>query len=220
MALARWIFGALCLFLMGGAAFVVAMDENRAAYAEPVKVAPMAGSVIKLTDQRGHGSGVHIGGGYVVSAAHVTRGKTQMAYIRDDGKKGSATVLWWNDDNDISLLKIDTTDGIEASNLSCRMPEVGEAVSLRGNPLDMEHITTWGRVSGKAFKAGPWAVVVPVNAAIAGGMSGGGMFDSAGNLIGINVGMPLQPIGYGATAVGIAVIVPGEVVCSMLARSA
>lgn len=177
-----------------------------------------AGPVVKLMDKTGHGSGVHIGDGYVLTAAHVTAGKETMAYLRDDGLKGSATVLWENKARDISLVRIDTDSGISAANLECREPDPGETVLLKGNPLNLEHITTYGRVAGSAVPIAHWESVVPVDASIAGGMSGGGMFDTDGDLIGINVGMALQPLGMAATAVGLSLIVPGSAICGLLAR--
>lgn len=215
MVIARWIFGALCLLLMGGAAFVVAMDENRAAHAEP-----KAGPVVKLIVKGGHGSGVHIGDGYILSARHVTSGNDKVSYLRDDGKTGGAVVLWENKQFDIALLKLDTDTGLSASNLECRLPNPGEIVALRGNPIVLDHITTWGRIAGAPFPLGPWGKLVPVDASIAGGMSGGGLFDTDGDLVGINVGMIMQPMGFSATAVGLSLAVPGSTICELLARSA
>lgn len=215
MGPARWLFASVCVALMGGAAFVVAMDENRAAHAEP-----KAGPVVKLLVKGGHGSGAHIGGGYVLTATHVTSGNDAMSYLRDDGKTGGAVVLWENKTFDIALVKLDTAKGISAANLECRTPAPGEDVVLRGNPLILNHITTWGRISGAPLPIGPWGNLVPVDASIAGGMSGGGLFDRDGDLIGINVGMMIQPRGYSGTAVGLSLAVPGSTICELLARTA
>lgn len=177
-----------------------------------------AGAVIKLTDATGHGSGVHIGNGYVLTAAHVPAGKRQMAYVRSDGLKGTASVVWASAETDIALMRIDTADGLVAAPLECRAPAIGEVVTLKGNPLMLDNITTWGRVAGDATALGPWANVLPVDGAIAGGMSGGGAFDADGDLIGINVGMMVQPMGFDGTSVGIALVVPGDTICGLLAR--
>ena len=115
-------------------------------------------------------------------------------------------------------MRLATYEGIAASNLECRAPVMGEAIAMKGNPLILENITTWGRVAGTEISMGPWASVIPVDGAIAGGMSGGGAFDADGDLIGINVGMMIQQLGLGSSSVGISVIVPGSAICGLLAR--
>lgn len=204
--------------LVLGIVVAVAAALSAVAVGTPAPQPDLAGAVIKLTDATGHGSGVHIGNGYVLTAAHVPAGKKQMAYGRDDGLKGTAAVVWSSAETDIALMRLDTADGLAASALECRAPAKGEAVALKGNPLVLDNITTWGRVAGDATELGPWANVLPVDGAIAGGMSGGGAFDADGDLIGISVGMMVQPMGVAGTSVGIALIVPGSTICGLLAR--
>lgn len=169
----------------------------------------------------GHGSGTHIGGGYVITAGHVAENEGDKLTARfEDGTERKAVTLWSNHTYDIALLKIDGTD-IPASQLECRTPTVGEHLRFLGNPLAMEWITTSGYVAGPVTHAYPeaWDTVLPVDAALAGGMSGGGTFDDDGSLVGVNVGIPIQPMGYSGTATGISFVVPGEVVCGLLART-
>ena len=187
-------------------------------FSAPAQSPDLAGSVVKLIDKTGHGSGVHIGGGYVLTAAHVPGGKKAMAYVRDDGKRGQAKVIWASPEYDVALMKLDAAEGLAESNLECRAPAKGETVLLEGNPLILEGITTWGRIAGGETSLGPWASVLPVDASIAGGMSGGGAFDVEGNLIGINVGAMVQSLGLGGTYVGLSLIVPGSTICGLLAR--
>lgn len=181
----------------------------------------IAGPVVKLMYGGGHGSAVHIGGGYLVTAAHVVDGQTGNAKAKfSDGGEHKATVLWINNQYDIALLRLDDGD-LEAANLSCRVPALHENVTAQGNPLFMENITTRGWIAGGPLSlAGTWLSVVPMSLPLAGGMSGGGLFDEAGNLVGILVGVPLQPIGFGgATFVGLSFAVDGKTVCDLLARA-
>lgn len=184
----------------------------------PPNAAAGAGSVVKVVTGTGHGSGVHIGNGLVLTAAHVIKGETNVRYHLDDGSEGAMSILWRGETADIALVRMDGWSGVDAANLVCRTPTPGEALILRGNPILLENITTWGRVAGEVTQVGPWAAVVPVDGALAGGMSGGGAFDLDGNLVGLNVGMVVQPMGLGASAVGIALILPGEALCDMLER--
>jgi len=49
-------------------------------------------------------------------------------------------------------------------------------------------------------------------------MSGGAVFDTDGDLVGINVGAAVQPFGFGGSFVGISYIVPGDVICDLMGR--
>lgn len=208
----------LSLAMLALGAFVVAGAVVAVGTPGPTPV-EIAGPVVKLKDKSGHGSGVHIGNGYVLTANHVLPGaEKSMAYIRDDGRKGTAKVIWASPEYDVALMKLDAAEGLAESNLECRAPEKGETVLLEGNPLILEGITTWGRIAGGETSLGPWASVLPVDASIAGGMSGGGAFDVSGNLIGINVGAMVQSLGLGGTYVGLSLIVPGSTICGLLAR--
>lgn len=177
-------------------------------------------STVKLLiPEGGHGSGTHIGNGFVITAGHVAEDNEFLIAKTEDGKEQRAEVLWTDVERDISLVRLEDWDSVEASNLECRIPHIGEQVTMEGNPLNMEFITTNGYVAGAPMqKVGPWLEVLPVDGALAGGMSGGGMFDKDGDLIGVNVGIPLQPLGFGSTATGISYIVPAPVVCDLLAR--
>jgi serine protease Do len=179
-----------------------------------------AGSVAKIVLAGGHGSGVHIGGGYIVTAAHVTpKGGEIVTAKFDDDTERKAEVMWANEAYDIALLRIADPAGIDVAPLACRVPDLHESVIAKGNPLSLANITTRGWVAGGLMSLGPWRSVVTLSIPIAGGMSGGGLFDASGRLVGILVGAPVQPIGYGATFVGLALAVDGRTVCDLLARA-
>lgn len=181
----------------------------------------LASPVVKLSYAGGHGSAVHIGNGYLITAAHVVAGQAGDATAKfEDGTEHKATVLWYNEAYDIALLRLH--DGaLHAANLECRVPALHEKVTARGNPLFMEHITTQGWIAGLPLTLkNAWLSVVPMSIPLAGGMSGGGLFDDDGDLVGILVGVPLQPIGFGsATFVGLAFAVDGKTICDLLARA-
>lgn len=176
------------------------------------------GSVVKLLLAGGHGSGVHVGNGYIITAAHVAA-HGEITVKLDDGTEMPSTTLWINEAYDIALLRVDNFAGVASSRLVCRVPEVNETVIARGNPLAMEWISTRGWIAGKTLTVrGAWQSVVPMSLPLAGGMSGGGLFDENGDLVGILVGAPLQQIGYGASMVGISYAVDGRSICNLLAR--
>lgn len=172
---------------------------------------------VKITVGDGHGSGFHIGQGYAFTAAHVVGKATKVNVLLSDGTKSEAEVLWINAARDVALLRLKTTK-LQAVNLSCRTPAKGEAVEAAGNPLNLEFVSTWGKVAGKPMKYGRWEKVVPLNMTIVPGQSGGALFSETGYVVGLNVGVMVFPMGFGGSMVGIGYAVPGSTLCELLAK--
>ncbi len=177
------------------------------------KQAPkLPGSVVKIVFEQGHGSAVHIGGGYILTAAHVAvHGGDKVDIKTDDGKDGTAEVIWAAKAYDVALLRTETK--LESSNISCRSYPVGSHVRAKGNPGDVDFFSSWGRIGGAREPDEHWKSVISVDITPLPGMSGGGLFDSNGMLIGILVGVMVMgapvPIGY---------VVPSTAFCGMLGR--
>lgn len=181
---------------------------------------PMDATMKLYVEGGGHGSGTHIGGGYVITAGHVAENEGDKLTAKfSDGAQRDAVTMWSSATYDVALLKIDGWEG-PASNLDCRIPEVGEDVGLYGNPLAMEFVHTYGKVASGITRAysTAWAEALPIDGAMGPGMSGGGAFDEDGDLVGINVGVPLTKIGMASVPVGISFIVPASTICGLLAR--
>lgn len=180
---------------------------------------PSASSVVKIISDKGHGSGVHIGDGYILSVAHVVKQALALKMQSEDGVSQDAEVLWINEAYDVALLRVSIFGGVAASPLSCRTPLAGEAIVASGNPMSMEFLTFHGFVSGVARVIGPWKVGVPVDLTIIGGMSGGPIFDEAGSVVGLSVGHMAVPMGFGASWTRVGVIVPGNTICDLMGRA-
>ena len=174
----------------------------------------MSSHTVKVLVAEGHGSAVHIGSGYFVSAAHVIEGKDAIVLKDDRNREAPAQVLWANSDYDVALLRSNAPD-VASADMECRTPQPNEAITLKGNPLSMEYITTSGRIAGAERTSSSWQSVVPVNATILPGMSGGGAFDSDGDLVGINVGLMVMRVGMGGGPSNLGYIVPAEIVCML-----
>lgn len=185
------------------------------AYAYTPAATPLPGSTVKIVMDAGHGSGVHIGNGYIVTAAHVVGDKTPRIKL-DDGSEQDAVVMWTNKAHDIALLRTASTMG--ASALDCRVAANGEHVTAKGNPGPLEFITATGRVAGAERPWGAWARVLPVDMTIVMGMSGGPVFAADERVVGINVGVLGVAVGFGSSLTGFGVIVPSAAVCELLAR--
>lgn len=175
---------------------------------------------VKVVLDRGHGSGVHIGAGLYLTAAHVVENQSKRLDLRfRDGSIRKAEILWVSKDSDIALLK-SGGDGVSFSRLSCAMPQVGDEVTLAGNPVALEDIVAFGRIAGDARAIGHWKSVVVVSGPVIPGQSGGAMYNKDHDLIGISVGLALFPVGFSGSATGYGFAVPGPVLCELLARSA
>ncbi|PWL18808.1 serine protease [Falsochrobactrum shanghaiense] len=198
------------------AAFAVAM---LAAFTvlSPATTASRAESVAKIVYDNSHGSAVHIGDGYFLTAAHVVDKNETAPLVFTDGREVLGDVLWTNRAYDIALVKA-SASGIAAAKLACVVPDVGTHIHAKGNPSNMDFITVWGRVAGAERTAGPWHSVIVTDIATVPGQSGGPVFNDQGEVVGITVGVMLAPAGMGRSIVGIGYVVPGRAVCDLLAR--
>lgn len=179
---------------------------------------PMATSVVYVVMKDGHGSGVSVGGGYVITAAHVA--KDGVLKIKNSlGVEQDAEVLWINEVYDIALLKASKPDEFAVSNLACRAPNIGEEITAEGSPLRTEFTRFWGHANGSVIKFGPWGEVFSMDMTVLPGISGGPIFDKGGNVVGIAVGVAMLPLGMSNSVTGIGYGVPTSTVCKLLARA-
>ncbi len=142
----------------------------------------------------GAGSGVIINeNGYIITNNHVITGDTGTAtsiHVRlTNGDSYDAEVVGADSDSDIAVLKIDAK-GLTAATIGTSSTlVVGEEVIVIGNPLG----TLGGSVSNGIISALDREITVEdetmnlmqTNAAVNPGNSGGGMFNMAGELVGI-----------------------------------
>lgn len=182
-------------------------------------------SVVKVVLAGGHGSGVYIGDGFIITAAHVAEGQQAVVIQTKDGRRLPAEVLWTNHDSDVSLLKVTSPDPVNLSSaqISCATTAVGRAVRLEGSPSDIDFAKAWGRVSafGKTgfehIDGGRWKVLVTLDLTAAPGDSGGPIYDDATNkVVGILVSAMVIERGNFAYSY----MVPSTEICKMLGRSA
>lgn len=176
---------------------------------------PKAISTVLLSDDSGHGSGVHLGHGFILTAAHVVEDHPEMDVTDSDGHKQTGKVLWANKTYDVALIRVPKAN-LAASPLNCSAapPRVGDEVVAIGNPLSIGTIRTWGHVSALADERGPFATAIMVDLTVAPGMSGGPVFDKAGNLVGIvNAFATSGPFGY-----AISYVVPIAAACTLMGR--
>ncbi len=164
----------------------------------------VAASVVEITTESvqtsmwgqyvssGAGSGVIVEkSGVIVTNYHVIEGAKTVTVRLTDGSEYSASLIGYDDAGDIAVIKIDPADKeLTVASLGCSADlEVGEDVVALGNPLgSLGGTLTTGIISAKdrtITVAGEDMVLLQTNAAINPGNSGGGLFNMAGQLIGI-----------------------------------
>lgn len=184
----------------------------------------LASSVVILESGPAHGSGVHLGNGLILTAQHVAKIK-HLRVRTEHGATAPTRVLWSNDLYDLALLQIDAPLAplnLKSSRLSCALPKSGAEVTLAGNPLDLEFVSTYGRIAGPPRMWGD-TLVIPVSSTMIWGMSGGPAFNSNGDVVGINDMVMLGPVfamggAIAQSAEGIGFIVPSRVACILMGR--
>lgn len=141
----------------------------------------------------GAGSGVVISSGdqgtYIITCAHVINGATKITVTMRDGTSYEASMIKGDSQTDIGIIKIDVS-GLEVATVAdFSKTVVGEGVVAIGNPLgQLGGSVTTGVVSAldrDIIIDGTTYNLLQTNAEINPGNSGGGLFNMAGELIGV-----------------------------------
>lgn len=177
-----------------------------------------AGPVVRVTMEKGQGSGVHIGRGYILTAAHVIGNETTAKIVDDKGTTRKGEVLWVNTVYDVALVRIERFSRLAHSPLACGDIPEGTSLVARGNPLGVEFVSFRGWLSGAVRTVGPWKAAVIMDISGGPGISGGPVYDVKGRVIAIFVGAKLAPTGMGSSYVGISIGVPSSAICDLMAR--
>ncbi len=146
------------------------------------------------------GSGFVIDGeGHIVTNNHVIEGATLIQVAFTDGLIIEAEVVGADQDSDIAVLKVaelpPNTQPLPLGNSS--QVEIGQRAIAIGNPFGLQTSLTVGVVSarGRTLEArGNFSIadVIQTDAAINPGNSGGPLFNSRGEVIGINTAIRSQ----------------------------
>lgn len=140
----------------------------------------MKQSVVYIQTNKMQGSGIVLSAdGLIATNYHVLQGASTAQFLFADGSiyQGETTVVGLNPDADIALLRIARTNLHPAS--PALSGSVGEAVTAIGSPGGQRNVITTGVIKG--FDED----VISATAVIAQGSSGGGLFNSKGQLLGM-----------------------------------
>jgi len=175
--------------IVGPATGVSAPDP---AIARDPEVAAARNSVVRV---RGFACGLGIeGSGWivrrdlVVTNAHVVAGVGSPTVDRSDGRTTSATVVAFDAQNDVAILRV---PGLKGRPLPLADPDRGESAAILGFPLDGPYTVTAARLGGTARVAARDAYdrvrigrsVVGFRGGVQRGNSGGPVLDRDGNVV-------------------------------------
>jgi S1-C subfamily serine protease len=149
-----------------------------------------------VPSQRGIGSGFFIDDqGYIITNNHVVENTSRVTVTVHNGEPIEATVIGTDPQNDLALIKIDTNKLESFTYLPMGDSEnirPGQMAIAMGSPYGLEGSITVGVVSGMGRSLPGNANirtivnVIQTDAAINPGNSGGPLFNSSGEVIGIN----------------------------------
>ena len=136
--------------------------------------------------------------GYIITNAHVIAGGTVCHVILDSGTRYTASLIGYDTEKDLAVIKAEDTDGRAAQGLPAAefgdsdALSVGDTVYAIGNPLGIElrGTLTDGIVSAinrDVNVSGVSMTLIQTNAALNNGNSGGPLINEYGQVVGINV---------------------------------
>ena len=214
---------AAVIFAPGAAAYIFppvpaakTVMVERTAFTSPV----MADAALRIIRPNSFGSAIHIGGGRIVTAAHVVAGAKVVSIKSWDGRFSSATVVAIDEKTDLAILQ--TNMKLLAADMTCGEAPVGAPIVSIGNPLGQEFVTAWGQIAGKPRTVHGMTYYV-TDMTVVMGQSGSAVF-SNGKVIGITSAVMVAPLQipttdkYVPSLVGFGYVVPSSLVCAMIAK--
>lgn len=180
----------------------------------PALIDSVADSVVEISVGGGEGSGVVLDtDGHILTNFHVIESAGRIIAELPDGSAAVATVLGTDPSSDLAVLQADFDPSVlsPATLGDSDSVEVGDPVFAIGNPFSQEETVTsgivsaTGRVTISSFTGRRILNVIQTDAALNPGNSGGPLFNSAGEVIGINTSITGPDNFRGSVGLGFAV---------------
>lgn len=158
----------------------------------------------------GLGSGFIISqDGYVLTNAHVIANMDEVSVKLTNKREYKAKVIGADPYTDVALLKIDAADLPMVKIGNPANAEPGEWVAAIGSPFGFESSVTVGVISakGRLLPQGSYVPFIQTDVAVNPGNSGGPLFNTSGEVVGINSQIYSQTGGY----MGISFAIPIDI---------
>lgn len=147
----------------------------------------------------GFGSGFIVDpSGYVITNAHVVAGAVDIKVGLHDRRELTATLVGTDKSSDIAVLKVDAENLPVVKIGDSDNMKVGEWVLAIGSPFGFEHTATQGIVSAlsRSLPDDTYVPFIQTDVAVNPGNSGGPLFNTAGDVIGVNSQIYSRSGGY------------------------
>jgi serine protease Do len=144
--------------------------------------------------------------GYIVTNSHVIADADEITVRFHDDTTKKAEIVGRDEKTDLALLKVNTDKRLQAAEWGdSEETRIGDWVLAIGNPFGLGGTVTAGIVSARSrdINAGPYDDFLQTDAAINRGNSGGPMFNTDGDVIGVNTAI-FSPSG-GSIGIGFAI---------------
>ncbi|MDJ0387433.1 DegQ family serine endoprotease [Roseomonas sp. E05] len=168
--------------------------------------------------QQSQGSGFIIdASGIIVTNNHVIDGADEINVVLHDNSTLKAELVGVDQRTDLAVLRVKTDKPLPVVAFGdSDSAEVGDWVLAIGNPLGFGGSVTSGIVSarGRNINAGPYDDFIQTDAAINRGNSGGPLFNTKGEVIGINTAI-VSPSGG---SIGIGFAIPSNLAKNIVAQ--
>ena len=160
--------------------------------------------------------------GYVITNYHVVEGATSVTVRMYDNTAYAATLVGYDNTNDVAVLKVEAT-GLNAVTVgSSTNLIVGDQVVAIGNPLgELTSTLTVGYVSAKERDVSTDGTVINMlqtDCAINSGNSGGPLFNMKGEVVGITTAKYSGSSSSGASIEGIGFAIPMDDVIDVIGQ--
>jgi serine protease Do len=126
--------------------------------------------------------------GYIVTNNHVVEDATSLTVTLHDETEYEAVIVGRDPRTDLALLKIDARTELRAAQWGdSEQARIAEPVLAIGNPFGLGGSATWGIISALArdLGIGPYDEFLQTDASINRGNSGGPVFNTRGQVIGV-----------------------------------
>ena len=149
--------------------------------------------------------------GFLVTSHHLVRGAETISVRLSDGRSFTAHITVTDEEADLAILNIPATGLVAATIDGTSAAQAGDFVLAMGDPLGLEHSTSFGMISGlhRSWPGVSGHDLIQADLLLEHGSSGGPLFNLRGEIIGINIGRANQTIsgrGFGFAAPASAVI--------------
>lgn len=152
--------------------------------------------------------------GYILTNAHVVANGGRIVVRLNDHREKNARIIGKDELSDVALLKIDARDLPTVNIGDSDELEVGEWVLAIGSPFGLEHTATQGIVSalGRSLPGDTYVPFIQTDVALNPGNSGGPLFNTDGEVVGVNAQIFSETGGYMGVSFAVPINVAMDVV--------